>query len=347
MKLFISHSHARKNITKALCELLKANNIPYWVSFNRILGGQTWDGEVIQNMRNASLVLLIMTPEAATSQNVEKEFKFALNKNIPILPVTVGCAMPETFSFHLMNTLTLDYATDDAFQVSLIRSICAALGLPCDEDNVVTVALPPLDAAADTPVVPVIPEKPAADTSKTVPLKKLWIPLIAGGMAVILLVVLLLFQSCSNGTPADNGVTTTTTTASVNNETITTTEAPATTTDATTTATEAPTTTAAPTTTNTDSIDKTYNQVPDLYRQELDNFIKSDSKVGHTDIVKVGDSKTPHLAKVWTYIASYSSDTRIATVEGNEITGVSPGVAYVVLISSMGKTDIYKITVID
>lgn len=308
MDVFICHSGKDKEVVESICALLAANEITYWLAEQHELCGEDYIEQIFAAMDQSQMVLLLGSQNAMTSGDVMGEIAHAKERNIPRIPVQVG---------------RLDKPQEDKFKylVELKHFLTYA---PTEEFS--RALLTAISAHRKTPL----------DVLKFVALKKYanrkfgWWPAAIALVAVVALLVGLLLGRTPAPQPGggDPAVTTTTTTAADNGTT--TTPAPATT-----------------TTTGADTFDPAYNQVPEQYRQELEQFMRQSSKVGHTHTVKVGQSDTPFLAQTWTYVASYSTDTRIATVNGNEITGVSPGVAYVVLISSMGKTDIYEITVIE
>lgn len=309
MDVFICHARADQEVVESICALLRANNITYWIDKEQELAGGDYINQINAAIDQSQMLLMLGSQNAMTSDDVMGEIQHAKGSKTPIIPVKLGdLAKPEEAKFEYIVGLThyLTYAPTEEFSRALLNAIAAH-------------------------------RKTSLGALKFVALKKYanrkfgwWIIAIAALAVVALLLGLVLGRT---STPQPNGstpVVTTTTTAPADDAT-------------TTTSTEAPTTTT--TTEAVDPFDHAYNQVPDQYRQELEKFIRRSNKVGYTETFKVGEPNTPFMASTWTYVASYSTDTRIATVEGSEVTGVSPGVVYVVLISSMGNIDFYEITI--
>lgn len=306
MDVFISHSSENYEIAQSLCYLLHVNGITYWIAEQNELGGQSYIEGITDALDQCKVMLLLCSEASMKSKDVKQEIFYAYNHNIPIVPVMLGTVSLPKETLYILGALH--------------RLTYAANELFCAD--LITAIRQELQV-------------PARQT-KAVPLPRVanhkiawWVAAIAIVAVVALVAGLLLGRTPTPQPGGGDPAVTTTTTSAPDNGTTTTTPAPTTT-----------------TTTGADLFDSPYNQVPEQYRQELEQFIRQSSKVGQTHTVKVGQSDTPFLAQVWTYVASYSTDTRIATVNGNEITGVSPGVAYVVLISSMDQIQIFEITVI-
>ena len=68
---------------------LEASGYTVWIDRTDILAGARWERVIPREIRNAEALLLMLTPNAAQSDWVRREFFYALRKKIRIIPVLV------------------------------------------------------------------------------------------------------------------------------------------------------------------------------------------------------------------------------------------------------------------
>ena len=68
---------------------LEASGYTVWIDRTDILAGARWERVIPREIRNAEALLLMLTPNAAQSDWVRREFFYALRKKIRIIPILV------------------------------------------------------------------------------------------------------------------------------------------------------------------------------------------------------------------------------------------------------------------
>ena len=87
--IFISYAQADRDYAEALVESLKLAGSSVWHD-KQIGGGDDWDSEIQNALRSASVVVLVVSQAALSSQYVNYEIGSAMSAGIPVIPVLVG-----------------------------------------------------------------------------------------------------------------------------------------------------------------------------------------------------------------------------------------------------------------
>ena len=84
--VFVSYSHSDSD--KVYTELLRfaGTGVPIWYD-EGIDPGNEWPDEVAAALDAASLLIVLMTPRAATSRNVNNEINFAIRRSKPVIAI--------------------------------------------------------------------------------------------------------------------------------------------------------------------------------------------------------------------------------------------------------------------
>ncbi len=85
---FISCSSDDLEQAKALENLLDNAGLPAWV-YTKPLTGAEFPREIVEAITTSSCVVLLISPSSVNSNWVEKELHFAIENNVPIVPVVV------------------------------------------------------------------------------------------------------------------------------------------------------------------------------------------------------------------------------------------------------------------
>jgi len=80
---FISYAHADQEWIQKITKLLERNGIRFWFD-NGIHSGDDWNMVIASRLEEASVCLLLLSPNAANSIYVKNELNFAISHNIPI-----------------------------------------------------------------------------------------------------------------------------------------------------------------------------------------------------------------------------------------------------------------------
>lgn len=68
--VFISYSRADKEKVYEICEILKENNIPYWIDNSGILSGENYKAVIVDAIQAAKVIIFASSKNSNTSKNV-------------------------------------------------------------------------------------------------------------------------------------------------------------------------------------------------------------------------------------------------------------------------------------
>ena len=138
MQLFISYSRENLAFAQQLVEDLLDYDVTVWIDVRSIPHGANWDIEVQKGLDTSDLMLVLLAPASASSQNVADEWSYFIEKDKPILPLLIApCDVP----FRLSRRQRVDFTTDyRAGFLELVR----AIGSPrlIDPDSTQRIRLP-------------------------------------------------------------------------------------------------------------------------------------------------------------------------------------------------------------
>lgn len=86
-QVFISYSRKDKDIAEFLCELLKENNIEYWIDKEGIYSSLNYKEVIVDAIEISRAVIFLSSVNSNSSVNVIREIGYAVNMNKPILPL--------------------------------------------------------------------------------------------------------------------------------------------------------------------------------------------------------------------------------------------------------------------
>lgn len=97
---FLSHSHKDHPIAIEIASILGMFGFSGFLAHRDIESGTEWREEIIQKLREATLLIAVVSPNFAESEWTDQEVGFALARPIPVLPVNAGMA-PYGFLGHI------------------------------------------------------------------------------------------------------------------------------------------------------------------------------------------------------------------------------------------------------
>ena len=189
--VFISYKVEEFDQAMEVKNHLEANNIPCWMAPMSIRGGQSYAQEIPPAIHNCGAFVLILSKKAQESKWVPRELDQAINSEKVVLPYVVeNCPLRSDFSFYLTNVQRYDaFREPEAALERMTADIHRLLGI--------TPPPPPEEPEPEVPVEqpkpkPVKP-KPVKQAAKPAG-KKLPIPLILGGVAVVIALLVFLMM---------------------------------------------------------------------------------------------------------------------------------------------------------
>jgi hypothetical protein len=93
MNVFISYAQQDEKLARKVGDSLKQAGLNVWDYRSEILPGDLWSDKTSQALRESDAMVVLLTPEAARSQQVRSEIDYALGKNAfknRLIPVLVG-----------------------------------------------------------------------------------------------------------------------------------------------------------------------------------------------------------------------------------------------------------------
>ena len=86
-KLFISHSTKDTEFVRQLAQALTEMGMNVWIDFTDIPAGMNWSTAVQKALDECEAMLVVISPEAMDSTNVENEWQYYLDEGKSIIPV--------------------------------------------------------------------------------------------------------------------------------------------------------------------------------------------------------------------------------------------------------------------
>jgi len=94
-QVFISYSRKDLNFVNQLAADLKNAGLNVWYDVSGIGGGSRWRAEIESALRNSQFVIVVLSPDAISSEWVEREFLFSSNLKRKIIPLMYRpCELP-------------------------------------------------------------------------------------------------------------------------------------------------------------------------------------------------------------------------------------------------------------
>jgi WD40 repeat protein/energy-coupling factor transporter ATP-binding protein EcfA2 len=101
-RVFISYSRRNRTFTERLARDLSDAGLDVWVDFRQIHAGEMWEEEIYRGLERASIVILCLSPDAVTSDWVQREISLAREQKKFILPVMAVNALDTLAEVELM-----------------------------------------------------------------------------------------------------------------------------------------------------------------------------------------------------------------------------------------------------
>jgi hypothetical protein len=87
--IFVSYSSKDEAIVQQIVKKLLERGLPLWIDVRNLVSGDDWEKSIRDAINHASVILVMMSPNASHSEWVMEETKTARQHNIAILPVVI------------------------------------------------------------------------------------------------------------------------------------------------------------------------------------------------------------------------------------------------------------------
>lgn len=125
--VFISCSSSNSAVADRLTATLRSHGVNTWIYRDRIAAGAKWPEEIVEAIRTADAVLVLLSDDAVRSEEVAKEIAIASGAGRLILPLEIERVKDlGRLTYHLANVQRIDL-TKANFESGL-KSLLAALG---------------------------------------------------------------------------------------------------------------------------------------------------------------------------------------------------------------------------
>src|ERR1700680_2194830 len=101
--VFLSYASADRERALHVADLLAANGIPVWIDRKSIAGGTSWSAEIVEGIKACAALVVLISPAAVASPNVQQELQLAWEDRRPVLPlVLVASQLPSAIQYVLV-----------------------------------------------------------------------------------------------------------------------------------------------------------------------------------------------------------------------------------------------------
>ena len=122
--VFISHSSSDKHVALEFVKKMEAHGCKCWISCRDIPPGAEWDYEVIQALKAAEAIILLLTTSANKSKHVLNEVKSARTADKPIICIRLdGTKASDQLKFWISTQNYLDAAANIQSLETLVQPI--------------------------------------------------------------------------------------------------------------------------------------------------------------------------------------------------------------------------------
>lgn len=107
--VFISHTTADADIANRLCRVLEGSGTRCWIAPRDIGPGDTWMGAVYDAAERTPNMVVLLSPAALASKNIESEVTIAFQADVRIIPVFLRpVQLPNSLRYSLLQQHMLD-----------------------------------------------------------------------------------------------------------------------------------------------------------------------------------------------------------------------------------------------
>jgi RNA-directed DNA polymerase len=113
IRIFISYSSKDRGFAKKLVNSLVSAGMGIWIDINNIPPGANWSNAVDKGLQACNAMVLIMTPDAMESSNVENEWQVFHDDKKLIVPILWKLVNQNQLHFQLRRLQHIDFCSQD------------------------------------------------------------------------------------------------------------------------------------------------------------------------------------------------------------------------------------------
>jgi len=137
--IFLSYARADSEIALKLTRDLKAAGVPIWLDQLDIPPGERWDRAVEAALESSKCLLVILSPNSMSSENVMDEASYAMDEKKEIVPVIVQqCKLPLRMRRLQFIDFTRDYNASLKQLLTVLGNDTDQKAPPAQKDDAVT-----------------------------------------------------------------------------------------------------------------------------------------------------------------------------------------------------------------
>ena len=111
--VFVSYSRKDSQTVDDITARLSGDGLHVWLDRGAIKGGELWREAIVEAIDNAYACVLMLSPDAAASDNVRREVDLAEGSNKEIVPVMLATVkIPSRLRYQLAGVQWIEYYRD-------------------------------------------------------------------------------------------------------------------------------------------------------------------------------------------------------------------------------------------
>ncbi|MBN2303147.1 MAG: toll/interleukin-1 receptor domain-containing protein [Anaerolineae bacterium] len=143
--IFISYSHKDAAFARHLTRHLQRMTGRVWIDVDKIRTGKDWSNEIQTALDECKALVLLISPDAMASKNVEDEWKYCLDHDRPVIPILVRPT--KNIHFQLNRLHYIDFTDrrgyEDALERLRLELVTAGIPLTSLSGEAGKIASPP------------------------------------------------------------------------------------------------------------------------------------------------------------------------------------------------------------
>ena len=128
--VFLSYSHEDAQMMARIRSALESMGVRVWSDEGLLPGTESWKSTIESKIRDASGIVVILSPSANRSEWVERELDYASVHGVKIFPVLVRGKPGESIPIELINAQWIDLRDEDGFSSQIQKLVLALEGKP-------------------------------------------------------------------------------------------------------------------------------------------------------------------------------------------------------------------------